>query len=175
MDKKSLREILQEDHPIVGDGAMATALYEKGYYINRSFEELCLTEPQVVKEVLLDFKKAGAELLTTNTFSATRPKLTEYGLQDQQGEILHAAVKVALEVAGDDAYVLGLVGPLPVLIEPLGPTAYLEAVNLYEEAARHLDEAGVDGFTIEGFHNLKNLEAAVVAIKNFPISRYLPI
>lgn len=161
----SLLEYLQTGKPIVFDGAMATSLYERGYYINRSFEELCLTDPQAVKEVLIDFKKAGAELLTTNTFNATKPKLTEYGLQGQQKEILDAAVKIAQDVAGDEAYVIGLMGPLPVMIEPLGPTAYIEAVALYEEVARTLDEAGVDGFTIEGFHNLRNLEAAIVAIK----------
>lgn len=178
MNRVCLRDYLHLGRPIVSDGAMATALYEKGYYINRSFEELCLTEPQAVKEVLNEFKRAGAELLTTNTFSATKPKLTEFGLQGEQRALLEAAVRIAREVAQDDAYVLGLVGPLPVLIEPFGPTAYLEAVNLYEEVARVLDSSGVDGFTIEGFHNLRNLEAAVVAIKKFsdkPVLAHLSI
>ncbi|MCB0363508.1 MAG: homocysteine S-methyltransferase family protein, partial [Bdellovibrionales bacterium] len=121
MNRVCLRDYLHLGRPIVSDGAMATALYEKGYYINRSFEELCLTEPQAVKEVLNEFKRAGAELLTTNTFSATKPKLTEFGLQGEQRALLEAAVRIAREVAQDDAYVLGLVGPLPVLIEPFGP------------------------------------------------------
>ena len=167
MAKMSLKEYLAEGKPAVMDGAMATALYERGYYINRSFEELSITDTKGVKEVTQDFKDAGAKFLTTNTFSATKPKLTEFGLQDRYQKILETSTQLALEVAGDDAYVLGLLGPLPVMIEPLGPTAFLEAVELYEETARILEGAGVDGFTIEGFHNIKNLEAALVAVKKF--------
>ncbi|MCB0366422.1 MAG: bifunctional homocysteine S-methyltransferase/methylenetetrahydrofolate reductase [Bdellovibrionaceae bacterium] len=167
MAKIPLKEFLAGGETAVMDGAMATALYERGFYINRSFEELCLTDPKGVKDIIQSFKDAGAKFLTTNSFSATKPKLTEFGLQERQKEILTASARLALEVAGDEAYVLGLIGPLPVLIEPFGPTAYLEAVELYEEAARILDEAGVDGFTIEGFHNLKNLEAALVGVRKF--------
>ena len=165
MAKTSLKEFLAQGRPAVMDGAMATALYERGYYINRSFEELSLTDPKGVKEVIQDFKNAGAKFLTTNTFSATKPKLTEFGLQDHYHAILQASAQLALEVAGDDSYVLGLIGPLPVMIDPFGPTAFIEAIEMYEETVRVLEEAGVDGFSIAGFHNIKNLEAALIAVK----------
>ena len=62
-----------ERSPIVSDGSMATALYEKGFYINRSFEELNLTEAQTVRK-FIKFKNAGAQILGTNTFAATVPR-----------------------------------------------------------------------------------------------------
>ncbi len=170
-DRLGLKEFLHRGSPIVSDGAMATALYEKGFYINRSFEELCLTESQAVQEVHREFVLSGSQLIATNTFNATKPKLMEYGLQNQHKSILASAVQLAQRAAGSEAYVLGLLGPLPVLIEPLGPTAYTEAVGLYQEVAQQLEESGVDGFTIEGFHNLKNLEAAIEAIKSVSPSK----
>lgn len=162
----------------MADGGMATSLYDKGFYINRSFEELSVTSAQAVREVTAGFKRAGAELLTTNTFGATRPKLTEYGLQDSIQEIIQASVKITQEVANGDAYVLGAMGPLGVLLEPLGPTSVDEALELFSEVAQIFEQAGVDGFTIEGISDLKELEAAVTAVRkvsNKPILTHVAI
>ena len=80
-----------------------------------------------MRDVTSSFKRAGAQILTTNTFGATIPKLTEFGLQDEHSTILKAATKIALNVADSDAYVVGSMGPLGRLIEPLGPTSVQEA------------------------------------------------
>jgi len=144
---------------------MATSLYDKGFYVNRSFEELSLTHPEAVREVMAGFKRAGAQLLTTNTFGATLAKLIEYGLQDRHEDILRAAVRLGKEVANGDTYILGSIGPLGKVLEPLGPTSVEEAEDLFAINARLLDQAGVDGFTLEGFHDLRELEAAVLAIR----------
>lgn len=151
--------------PMVADGGMATSLYDKGFYFNRSFEELSLTHEEVVKEVSAGFLRAGAQFLSTNTFGALYPKLSEYGLQDQIESILKKSVEIAKEVADDEAYVLGAIGPLGRLIEPLGPTSVLEAEKWFQINAKHLHDAGVDGFSILGFHDLKELECAISSVK----------
>ncbi len=164
----SLREyITKADSPIVSDGGMATSLYDKGFYFNRSFEELCLTHPEAVREVTTGFRRAGAKILGTNTFGASIPKLCEFGLQDQMESILRASVDIARAAAIDDdsAYVVASVGPLGLLIEPLGSTSVTEAEDLFAEQTRILGEAGVDGFSIEGFHDLNEWAAVIRAIR----------
>lgn len=160
-----LRIILQKGDPLISDGAMTTSLYERGFYINRSFEELCLTEPQAVREVARGFKKSGTQLFHTNTFNATRPKLTKYGLQDRLSEIVEAAAKITIEVAGSEGHTLGLIGPLGVLVEPLGPTSLDEAQAMFSEIASALEKAGVDGFALNAMHDFNELESAILAVR----------
>lgn len=161
----SLRDVLKSNEVLVADGAMATTLYERGYYINRSFEELSSTEPQAVKEATLAFKVAGAKIFHTNTFGATRPKLTKYGLQSQLATIATDAAKIALDVAQESGFVLGLLGPLGVLIEPLGPTSLNEAETMFSEIAAPLEQAGVHGFAINALHDFNEIESAIRAVQ----------
>ncbi len=164
--KLSLRDFLANSKaPIVADGGLATSLYDKGFYLNRSFEELSILHGEAVREVTSGFKRAGAQLLTTNTFGATRPKLTEFGLEDRLEEILQASTKIAREVANGDCYVLGCMGPLGRVLEPLGPTSESEARDYFAEIAKILEASGVDGFTLQGFHDLKELKVAIEAIQ----------
>ena len=166
MKKPDLQLTLQTlDNCLIFDGGMTTSLYDRGFYINRSFEELCLTNPETVRAVSAEFKKAGARLLLTNTFSATLPKLTQYGLQDQHDAILKSAVRIALDVAGDDCWALANMGPLGVVLEPLGPTSFEEAKALFEKAVQIYESEGIDGYNLEGFHDLGEMQAAVRAIR----------
>ncbi|OFZ16946.1 MAG: hypothetical protein A2Z20_09470 [Bdellovibrionales bacterium RBG_16_40_8] len=144
---------------------MATSLYERGFFINRSFEELSHVEPRAVQEVIRNFKKSGANILHTNTFNATRTKLTEHGLQDNLAIIVEKSASLALEVAGDDAFVLGLLGPLGVLVEPLGPTSLQEAEDMYAEIVCPLEKAGVHGYAINALHDFNELECAIRTVK----------
>ncbi|MCB0342162.1 MAG: bifunctional homocysteine S-methyltransferase/methylenetetrahydrofolate reductase [Pseudobdellovibrionaceae bacterium] len=178
MNKKPLIEYLKQSDPIVADGGITTSLYDKGFYINRSFEELSVTESQAVREVTQGFKRSGATILNTNTFSATRPKLVTYGLQDQLSEIIRSASEIALEVAGPEAYVLGCIGPLGVMIEPLGPTSTDEAEHFFSENVEVFEAAGVDGINLVGFHDLNELRAAIAAtrkVTNKPLFAHIGI
>ena len=71
---------------LVTDGAMGTALYAKGIFINRCYDELNLSLPAIVREVHQDYVKAGAEIIETNTFGANRKRLAAFG----HGEKLRA-------------------------------------------------------------------------------------
>lgn len=163
--KLPLRELLKLKIPIVCDGGMATSLYDKGFYINRSFEELSLSDPHVVREVTTEFKRAGAKFLSTNTFNAVIPKLTEYGLHEKIEEILVSAAKIAKEISKEDCYILGAIGPLGVVVEPLGPISLEEAKVYFSKNIEILDREEVDAITFLGFHDLNELKAALTAAK----------
>ncbi|HEY0528105.1 MAG TPA: homocysteine S-methyltransferase family protein, partial [Gemmatimonadaceae bacterium] len=139
---------------IVFDGAMGTMLYNKGFFINVCYDELNLRAPDLVREVHEAYRKAGAEVLETNTFGANRFKLAQYGLQEQVAEINRAATKLAREVAEDDLLVAGAVGPLGVRLEPLGPTSLDEARAAFREQLQALKDGGADVFILETFADL---------------------
>jgi methionine synthase / methylenetetrahydrofolate reductase(NADPH) len=150
---------------IVFDGAMGTMLYNKGVFINQCYDELSLRAPDLVRDVHKAYKKAGAEVLETNTFGANRLKLSQYGLEGQVGDINRAAAKIACEVADGDVLVAGAVGPLGVRLEPLGPTSLDEARAAFREQMHALKEGGCDVFILETFADLHEIEQAIAAAR----------
>jgi homocysteine S-methyltransferase len=162
---KNFRELLDSDHVYVFDGAVGTRLYDKGVYINRSYDELNLTSPDLVREVHGEYVSAGADIIETNTFGATRHKLQPYGLENKLREINIAAVKLAREAAGDKVFVAGAIGPLGLRIEPFGPTSFDEAKEMFREQAEALLEGGVDLFVLETFSELTEIEQAIKAVR----------
>src|SRR4029079_6419445 len=127
------KELLSTDRILVVDGAMGTMLYAKGVSINRCYDELNLSNPDLGREIQTEYIRAGADIIETNTFGATAHKLQQYGLDANLHEINAIAAKVALEAAGDRAFVAGAIGPLGVRIEPYGPTSYDEAKDLFKD------------------------------------------
>src|ERR671931_2167090 len=117
---ENFRNLLDSDEVHVFDGAMGTRLYSKGVYINRSYDELNLTSPDLVRSVHEEYVRAGAEIIETNTFTATAHKLQQYGLEGKLRDINVAAARIAREAAGGRCYVAGAVGPLGLRIEPYG-------------------------------------------------------
>src|SRR3981189_3668273 len=125
------RSLLDRDGIHVFDGAMGTMLYAKGIYINRSYDELNLVAPDLVREVHSEYVRAGADIIETNTFSATANKLQPYGLEASLREINIRAAQIAREAAGNRAYVAGAVGPLGLRIEPYRPTSFDQANAMF--------------------------------------------
>jgi len=169
---KNFRERL-ENEIIVFDGGTGTYLYEKGIYINRCFEELNLTNPDLVKQVHRDYLLAGADVIETNTFGANRFKLAPHGLNEKIYEINFAGAKLAREVAGDKILVAGSVGPLGVQIEPLGKIGYDEAKDFFKEQIQPLIDGGVDLIILETFGLVEELIQAIRASKE--INPEIPI
>jgi homocysteine S-methyltransferase len=162
---ENFKTALDGDSLWVFDGAMGTMLYAKGVYINRSYDELNLTNPELVREVHSEYVRAGADILETNTFGATSHHLQQYGLDSRLREINIAAVSIAREAAAGRAYVAGAIGPLGLRIEPYGPTSFDEAKELFQEQARALLEGGVDLFVLETFSDISEIRQAIRAVK----------
>ncbi len=151
---------------VVCDGAMGTMLYSKGVSLQHCFDELNLSAPQLVKEVHLGYVKAGAEVIETNTFGATRPRLAKSDLAEKVREINLAGARLAREVAGDEVYVAGSVGPLAVRLEPLGPTSLEEAREFFREQIAALAEGGVDLILIETMTDPNEAHQALLAARD---------
>jgi homocysteine S-methyltransferase len=178
-DNPLIARLLDPQQVIVFDGAMGTQLYNKGVFINQCYDELNLRAPDLVRDVHKAYRKAGAEVLETNTFGANRIKLAQYGLETQVGEINRAAAKLAREVAEDDLLVAGAVGPLGVRLEPLGPTSLEEARAAFREQLQALKDGGCDVFILETFADLNEIEQAIRAARevdpNIPIIAQMTI
>ena len=159
------RELLSTDRILVFDGAMGTMLYAKGVYINRCYDELNLSNPDLVREIHGEYIRAGADVIETNTFGATAHKLQQYGLEGNLHEINAIAARVAREAASDRAYVAGAIGPLGLRIEPYGPTSFDEARDLFKAQATGLLEGGVDLFCLETFSDVSEIRQAIAAIR----------
>ncbi len=162
---QNFRELIECDHVTVFDGAMGTMLYAKGVYINKSYDELNLTNPDLVRKVHEEYVRAGAEVIETNTFGASAPKLQQYGLEGSMRLINLAAAKIAREAAGGRAYVAGAIGPLGLRIEPYGPTSFDEAKTLFREQAAALLDGGVDLFILETFSDISEMRQAMRAVR----------
>jgi len=150
---------------IVADGAMGTMLYAKGIFINRCFDELNLSAPQLVREIHSEYVRAGAEVLETNTFGGNRVRLSAFGFAEKLQAIAEAGVRLAREAAGDRAFVAGAMGPLGVQIEPLGAMSFAEARAIFREQAEALVHAGVDLIVLETFFELNELREAIFAAR----------
>ncbi|HYO63343.1 MAG TPA: bifunctional homocysteine S-methyltransferase/methylenetetrahydrofolate reductase [Pyrinomonadaceae bacterium] len=161
----NFRDLIESDHITVFDGAMGTMLYAKGVYINRSYDELNLTNADLVREVHEEYVRAGAEVIETNTFGASRHKLAQYGLEGSLRLINLAAARIAREAACGRCYVAGAVGPLGLRIEPYGPTSFDEARDLFKEQMSVLLEGGVDLFVLETFSDLAEMRQAIRAVR----------
>lgn len=142
------------------DGAMGTQLQERGLEAGEIPELLCLTNPQEITEIHAGYVKAGAEVVTTNTFGASRPKLEGRATVD---EVFRAAVACAR--AAHPRYVAADIGPTGSLLEPMGTLPFEEAYDLFAEQVIAADAAGADLFVIETMADLAEAKAAVLAAK----------
>src|SRR5438477_3037047 len=155
-----------DDGVLVCDGAMGTMLYAKGVFINKSFDALNVSQPDLVAEVHQEYVRAGADIVETNTFGANRIKLGSFGLADKLHAINAQGARIARHAADDRAYVAGAVGPLGIRIEPWGKTGVDEARDYFREQAAALAEGGVDLFILETFRDLNEIGAAIDAVRS---------
>jgi len=155
-----------KERVLVCDGAMGTMLYSRGVFINKSFDAMNLTQPELVEDVHREYVRAGADVLETNTFGANRIKLGSFGLAEKLKEVNIAGVRIARRAAGDRAYVAGSIGPLGIRIEPWGKTGVDEARDYFREQAQALSEGGVDLFILETFRDLNEIGAAIDAVRS---------
>src|SRR5579862_9853956 len=155
-----------EDRVLVCDGAMGTMLYAKGVFINKSFDALNLSQPELVRGIHDEYIRAGADIIETNTFGANRIKLGSFGMADKLATINQHGAALARRAAGDQAYVAGSMGPLGIRIEPWGKTGVDEAREYFREQVAALLEGGADLFMLETFRDLNEIGAAIDAVRS---------
>jgi len=152
--------------PVLCDGAMGTLLYANGIFINRSYDELNLSQPDLIRGIHHEYLQAGAEIIETNTFGANSFRLARHSLADKVGDINRVGARLAREAAKSfDVWVAGSVGPLGTRIEPLGKTSYQEARDAFREQIKALAEGGVDLLILETFGYLEEIHQAILAAR----------
>ena len=159
-DERSLSEAIASG-PLLVDGAMGSLLYERGVLHTRSYDELNLAQPDLIKAVHRDYVQAGAELVETNTFGANRIALARHGLADQAAAINRAGVELARAASAGRAYVGGAVGPTGV---KFGIATQAERRLARFALAEQIDTlvlAGVDAIILETFSSILELEEAI--------------
>jgi 5-methyltetrahydrofolate--homocysteine methyltransferase len=146
---------------------MGTLLQDRGLDDGGAGELWNVEHPEAVRETHEAYARAGARILTTNTFGGTRPRLQMHGLEDRVYELNRAAAALARSVAVEHgALVAGDLGPTGELLAPLGTLQPDEAQAIFEEQLRGLRDGGIDLVLIETMSDLAEVEAAVAAARS---------
>ncbi|NYF79795.1 bifunctional homocysteine S-methyltransferase/methylenetetrahydrofolate reductase [Granulicella arctica] len=164
-------------HTVLCDGAMGTMLYSHGVFINRCYDELNLSQPEMVHDVHHEYLQAGAQVIETNTFGGNRFRLERYGLANRVRDINLAGVRIARacvnqmrEKQASEAFVAGAIGPLGIRLEPLGKTGLDEAFDAFAEQVKALVEdgpgTGADILIIETMPSMTETEQAILAARS---------
>jgi methionine synthase I (cobalamin-dependent)/5,10-methylenetetrahydrofolate reductase len=160
--------------PVLCDGAMGTLLYGKGIFINRCYDEMNLSQSDMILDLHHQYLQAGAEIIETNTFGGNSFRLERHGLADKVHEINVAGARLARTAAKSfDVWVAGAVGPLGIRIEPLGKTSFEEARAAFREQIAALAEGGVDLIVLETFGYIEELHQAILAARD--VAAKLPL
>lgn len=162
----NLYEWLDAGNPVVGDGAMGTALQQLGLTDGGAPELWNVEQPEKVTSILDGYAAAGANLLTTNTFGGTRPRLQMHGLDDRVYELNKVGAQIARKVADkyENVFVLGDIGPSGELMEPMGTLTHDGAKEIFAEQIKGLVDGGCDAILIETMSDLEEVRAAVAAV-----------
>jgi 5-methyltetrahydrofolate--homocysteine methyltransferase len=173
---------------IVFDGGMGATLemfeldLEKDYRLpGRCHEALVLNRPDVIEDVHRSMLDAGAIVVETDTFQASRLKLSEWGLEAHTHEINQKAAEIARKAAGEDRFVAGSIGPtgfLPASDDPtLGQIQFPELVTVFAEQATGLIQGGADLIIIETAQDILEVKAAIFGAREAfkTTGRTLPI
>jgi homocysteine S-methyltransferase len=152
-------------HNLLFDGGMGTEIYSRGVFINQCYDELNLTQPQLIRKIHKDFIQAGAQAIETNTFGANRYKLQPHGLAEKIYDINLQGAKLAVEEAGEEVYVVGSVGPIGKKFDFQNSDAIAKAEQIFSEQLRGLIDGKVDAFIFETFFDIEELLLAVRTAK----------
>lgn len=169
MKKNAFKELVQKKIVIL-DGATGSNLQRSGMPVGVCPEQWIIENSQIMKQLQVDYIKAGTDILYAPTFTCNRIKLEEYGIQNQLVEMNKQLVEISKEAIAecgcqDKVFVAGDLTMTGQQLYPVGKLLFEELVEIYKEQAEVLVEAGVDLFVVETMMSLQECRAAVLAIK----------
>ena len=164
---KTFVDRLKAGEILVADGATATNYQRMGMAIGVAPEAWLFEEPAKVMALHRAFIEAGSDIILTDTFGATSPRLRESPYAGRTTEVNHRAVKLAREAASNrpDVLVAGSMGPTGLLMDPLGELTSAAAADAYAEQAAALSQGGVDLLLLETFFALDEALAAIDGVR----------
>lgn len=155
------------------DGSMGALLQKEGLPAGYAPDLWNLEKPEMIFKVHKSYADAGADILITNTFGASRLRLSEYKMESKLNEINKAAVMLARRALGDRGFVAGDLGPCGETVFPTGKLAFNEAQEIFKEQAQALIAAGVDLIIVETIFDSIEFRAALAAVRT--ISLDIPV
>lgn len=163
------REFIKSGFVIL-DGATGTNLQKAGMKSGDCPEQWIVEHPDIFIELQKQYIEAGADVLYAPTFTSTRIKLAEYGLQDKQEELIHELTELSKQAVSQSntdktIYILGDISMTGQQLEPVGTMPFEKLVDIYKEQVKCLVKEGVDGFVIETMMSLQECRAALLAVK----------
>ena len=159
--RPNILERLTSGEILFADGATGTMLQAAGLPAGTPGEAWILERPEEIMRLHRAYVAAGSQIVLTSTFGGTQARLKAVGLDAEVGEINRRAAELARQVAGDDVYVAGDIGPTGQMMVPLGKLTFEAAVEMFAEQAQALAEGGVDFIYIETMSDLGEAKAAV--------------
>ena len=165
MPRTSLKERIKQG-PLVLDGAMGTQLIARGIQVGACNEYLNIDSAGIISDIHNAYLLAGSDAIITNTFGANKFTLARHGFAEQAARINKAGAELARQVAGEEKYVLGDIGPSGDFLEPLGTLKPEELKNAFTAQAEELLAGDVDGFIIETMTALDETAIAIEAVKS---------
>ncbi len=162
-------DVLSSNRTLLADGAMGTALFERGLLSGESPEKWNLDYPERVLDVHRCYVSAGSDILLTNSFGGNRFRLKLHGLEDRVAVINSAAASIARSAAagaGRPVVIAGSMGPTGELLEPMGTLTASGCAAAYAEQAQGLEEGGVDVLWLETLSDLGEVRAAIDGIRS---------
>jgi 5-methyltetrahydrofolate--homocysteine methyltransferase len=161
---------LQRGEVIVGDGALGTMLIQRGLKHGDPPEVFNLTKPHILEEIASLYLKAGAEIVTTNTFGASPLRLKQFFMENETEEINRSAVEAVRKAVGDQAYVSASIGPSALMLKPLGDADPEEIFSSFQRQVRALLAAGPDMICIETMTDPAEASLAIKAVRSLDSS-----
>jgi 5-methyltetrahydrofolate--homocysteine methyltransferase len=160
-----LSSFFQNHDFLLLDGATGSQLIARGLAAGECPELWNVTHMNQVQEIALMYYAAGSDAVMTNTFGGSVLKLKEYGLQERCHELNFAGARNVVELRPSGRYVIGSIGPCGKMLEPYGDVTEEEVTDSFAIQASAMAEAGVDGFMLETFLDIRELLCAVNAVK----------
>jgi len=162
-----LASLLNTKPVLVADGAWGTELARRGLPAGVAPELWNAERPDEVRAIAASYVAAGSDIILTNTFGGSPPKLAKAGLHERCDELNRLGAELSKEAAGggDGALVIASVGPTGELLEPLGTLTEEDAVSFFARQMCALAQGGADGVVIETFIDLAEAKAALRAAK----------
>ena len=164
MTRTEFRQLIEKRIVFI-DGATGTELQKKGMPAGVCPEKWIIDNPDAIRELQAAYYAAGSDIVLAPTFTASRIKLAEYGLEDNLVEMNRQLVRLTRSVAGDNGLVAADISMTGKQLFPLGDLMFEDLVDCYKEQVAAILEEGVDLFVVETMMSLQECRAAVLAIK----------
>lgn len=161
----TLTERIASRKILILDGATGSELIARGLVAGECPELWNISHPEIIKDIAASYFEAGSDAVLTNTFGGSFLKLKAFNLESQAYELNFGGARNAISVKPEGKFVIGSIGPSGLMLEPFGDISCQEMTDSFAVQVKAMADAGVDGFMLETFTDLEEIQCAIHAVK----------